>query len=340
MTPYLSIIATSRNDNHGGDLNERTSAFMRSVYYQAKKWNLPVELIIVEWNPPAGKPLLSEVLPKPEPGTPVSLRYIIVPAELHNKYIHSAYIPLYQMIAKNVGIRRATGEYILCTNVDIIFSNECFKIISEKKLKEGQYYRVGRCDVPKEVVSYSNQEEQLMYCKKNIKKRLGKLRGAEGIDKLSYLFVFSHLAIAVNFLTMKLWHLTHPNKFPHFIIDTMACGDFTLMSKKDWLDIEGYVELDMYSIHVDSMALWAAQALGKEQEVFPSKACIYHISHDDGWESDDALKSIRFIAQKPCIDYGIILKGGFQIINQKQTWKLNDKNWGFADIDLQEISFN
>jgi hypothetical protein len=340
MNPYLSIVVASRNDNHGGDLNERTAAFMKNVYYQSKKWKVPTELIIVEWNPPANRPLLSEILPKPQSDTPVTLRYIIVPPEIHNRYIHSAYIPLYQMIAKNAGIRRAKGEFVLCTNVDILFSNECFKIISKKKLEKGKYYRANRCDVPKEAAQINDPEKQLAFCKKNIIKRLGKLRGAEGIDELSYLFFFRYLAITINYLSMKLWHMTHPGKFPHFTLDTTACGDFTLMSKQDWLDIEGYVELDMYSIHVDSMALWAAQALGKKQEVLDGASCVYHISHDNGWESEDALKTIRFISQKPCIDYGLVLKGGFQIIKQRQTWGLNHANWGFADIELEEISFN
>jgi hypothetical protein len=52
MTPYLSIVVTSRNDNHGGDLLRRTSAFMNNLFFQAKKWSLPVELLMVDWNPP------------------------------------------------------------------------------------------------------------------------------------------------------------------------------------------------------------------------------------------------------------------------------------------------
>jgi hypothetical protein len=340
MNHYLSIIAASRNDDHGSDLINRTSAFVNSIYYQAKKWKMPVELIIVEWNPPDERAPLSEVLPKPQSNTPVILRFIVVPKEIHSQYIHSSNIPLYQMIAKNVGIRRAIGKFILCTNVDIIFSDECFEFISQEKLSEGNYYRAIRADVPKEVLSVQKNDEQLVFCKKNAFKYLGKLRGAEGIDDLSFLFIIPRLPQIINSLRMSIWRFLHPDKFPHFILDTMACGDFTLMSKQDWLDIEGYVELDMYSIHIDSMALWAASALGKVQNVFPRNACIYHVEHENGWESQNALQTIRFISQKPCIDYGLVIKGGLQIIEQKQTWKLNNENWGFYNINLKEIIFN
>lgn len=137
MEYYLSIVATTRNDNHGGDLLRRTSAFVNSVFEQSKKWNVSVELIIVEWNPPKDKPLLKEVLPKPSGDVPVSLKYVIVPNEVHNNYNNAETIPLYQMIAKNVGIRRAEGKFILCTNIDILFSDSIFAFLQKELYKKG-----------------------------------------------------------------------------------------------------------------------------------------------------------------------------------------------------------
>ncbi|MEY2922957.1 MAG: hypothetical protein RL108_1583, partial [Bacteroidota bacterium] len=32
MNHYLSIVATTRNDNHGGDLLKRTTAFVTGIY--------------------------------------------------------------------------------------------------------------------------------------------------------------------------------------------------------------------------------------------------------------------------------------------------------------------
>jgi len=340
MTPYLSIVVTTRNDNHGGDLLRRTTAFVNSVYVQAKKWKVEVELIMVEWNPPAGKPLLNEVLPKPEAGVPVTLRYIVVPAETHNSYKNAQYIPLYQMIAKNVGIRRAAAEFVLCTNIDILFSDECFKLFAERKLEHGKFYRANRCDIPADVLDINNHSEQLIYGSNNTIKRLGKSPGHETLSLPDWMYFSTKLMWLANFSILQLWKLTHPNRFPHFTIDFDACGDFTLMSKQDWMDIEGYVELDMYSIHIDSMALWAAAALGKQQVLLPQKACVYHIYHEDGWESNDALKTIRFLQYKPCLDHSIVLKGGLQILQAKQHWQMNPPDWGFANHQFTEYIFN
>lgn len=339
MGCYLSIVATSRNDNHGGDLLRRTTAFVNSVFEQSRKHNLPVELILVDWNPPEGKPLLQEVLPRPAADVPVTVRYIVVPAEVHRRYRSSASIPLFQMIAKNVGIRRATGDFVLCTNVDILFSDRCFAEFASHKLRQNVFYRANRCDVPKDVLELDGLLAQLSYCEKHIIKRLGKSQGHETLSLPRAVYFFPNLARLLNSSMLAVWKLVFKDVFPHFTVDFDACGDFTLMSHKDWEDIEGYVELDMYSIHIDSMALWAASALGKKQIIFPYDACVYHIYHEDGWESTDALRTIKFLENKPCLDYSIVFKGGMQIIKERKHWGMNRPDWGLADLELDTTVF-
>lgn len=338
--PYLTIVATTRNDNHGGDLIKRTEAFMQSIYHQAAKWNVSVELIIVEWNPPADKPLLHSVLPKPPKGCPVILKYVVVPETVHRQYKSSVSIPLYQMIAKNVGIRRATGNFILCTNIDIVFSDELFKHLKTQTLKKGVFYRTNRCDVPKETMQYTDFDKQLQYAAGNIISRLGKTGGHETLQLPGWAYAFPRLVYALNALALQVWKRFNPGKYPHFILDFMACGDFTLMSKEDWLRIEGYAELDMYSIHIDSLALWSAVADGMQQSIFPYGACIYHIYHEDGWESDNVIKTIRFLENKPCLDYSLVYKAGMQAIEKNQHIQLNKPDWGFAEHRFEEFVFN
>jgi hypothetical protein len=336
MDPYLSIIATTRNDNHGGDLLRRTSAFVNGIYQQAKRFNVSVELILVEWNPPIENENLISVLPKPENGVPVILRIIQVPAEIHQKYRTSAVIPLYQMTAKNVGIRRASAPFVLATNIDLLFSEDLFKFFSNKSLKEGVFYRANRCDIPKKVMDFECLEQQLSFAKRNILRRLGKRKGLEGASFPSFLSKSTLFMRLYYYPLMWVWRMVYPGKFPHFKIDFDACGDFTLMSKKDWFAIQGYAELDMYSIHIDSMALWAAVALGIEQEVLPHKWCTFHIDHADGWESTNVAKTIKFLESKPCLDYSIVHKGGIELIEKKEHWNLNNENWGFDDVHFKE----
>ncbi|HRO74664.1 MAG TPA: hypothetical protein PLP27_00780 [Crocinitomicaceae bacterium] len=337
--PYLSIVVVSRNDNHGGDLTKRTSAFVNSVYVQAKKYKLQTELIFVEWNPLADKPYLKDVLPLPHENEFVSLRFIIVSKEIHDTYRNGATIPLYQMIGKNVGIRRAKGAFVLCTNVDILFSDKNFEFLAEKKLQKGTYYRANRCDIPVDVMNYDNLEEQLKYAEKNSIKRLGKNQHFETLHLPSFVYRFPIIPRVVNKLVLKLWHATHKGQFAHFTVDFDACGDYTLMAKEDWEKIQGYPELDMYSIHIDSMGLWAANAVGMKQFILDYKAPVYHIYHENGWESDDAVKTIKFLENKPCLDYSIVHKAGLQIVAEGKTWSFNDDNWGLIDKELEEFTF-
>lgn len=142
-TPYLSIVVASRNDNHGGDLNERTQACIDSLSNQAEEFNIPIEVVMVDWNPPAGKPLLHDVIDHSR----IHFRSIIVPREIHLECGEMAKrFPLYQMTAKNVGIRRAKGQFVLATNVDIFFSNELMHALKFQDLEQGNIYRAYRYD--------------------------------------------------------------------------------------------------------------------------------------------------------------------------------------------------
>ncbi len=76
--------------------------FVTGLGAQAERFQVPIELVIVDWNPPAEKPLLADAIDWP--GTDwVESRVVEVPAELHRRYKHADSLPLYQMIAKNVG---------------------------------------------------------------------------------------------------------------------------------------------------------------------------------------------------------------------------------------------
>ncbi|MGK0389890.1 MAG: hypothetical protein ACI94Y_002635 [Maribacter sp.] len=341
--PYLSIVVTTRNDNHGGDLLARTQCFLNGIYHQAKKFSLPLELIIVEWNPPEDKPLLKDVLTRPAKDDLVNLKYVVVPKEIHDTFRFAKQIPLYQMIAKNVGIRRAKGKFILCTNIDLLFSDECFRILAEKKLETNVFYRANRCDIPKDVLDIASIEEQLVYAKNNIMKRLGRLdlyRHVYNFPKIFY--NFPKLLTKIDDIKDK--RMRNSSAWATNIIyslDTDACGDFTLMSKQDWLNIKGYCELDMYSLHVDSMALIAATAIGIEQKLFPKTACSFHIYHDSGWESkyDKPEDLIRFLVGRPSLDWLTLDRTGHKILETGKPYELNNKDWGYANIQLDEYIF-
>ena len=162
--PYLSLVVASRNDDHGGNLMGRTQMFLDGWLTQARRYNISSELIFVEWNPPPDRPALADALRWPADFGPCTVRFIEVPAELHQRYQHAAGLPLYQMIGKNVGIRRARGRFVLATNIDILFSNELTAFLGARKLETNRMYRVDRFDAMSDVPPNAPLAEQLAYC--------------------------------------------------------------------------------------------------------------------------------------------------------------------------------
>ncbi len=162
---HLSVVATSRNDDHGGNLLQRMQHFVDGLAEQCRRHDLSAELILVEWNPPADRPSLAEALRWPEDTGPCAIRIITVPREVHATFAHSDRLPVFQMVAKNVGIRRARGRFVLATNIDILFSDAIIRFM-RNNLKPGHVYRVDRCDVPPDLPTGVPFEHVLAFCER------------------------------------------------------------------------------------------------------------------------------------------------------------------------------
>jgi len=166
--PYLAVVVTARNDDHGGNLLGRMQTFVNALIGQARRHGLAMELIVVEWNPPPERPSLATALRWPQEFGPCEVRILAVPPEVHRRYKHCEALPLYQMIAKNVGIRRARARFILATNIDILFSDELWEFLAEGRLESGKLYRIDRHDVIGDVPAEARFEEQLSYCRSHL----------------------------------------------------------------------------------------------------------------------------------------------------------------------------
>jgi hypothetical protein len=163
-TPYLSVVVTSRNDGHGGNPLGRFQAFLNCLIAQCDRSGLRAELIVVEWNPPADQPRLRDELDCHD-SSHCEVRFVEVPAALHARLRQSDRLPLFQMIAKNVGIRRARGEFILSTNIDVLLSNELIDHMAAGRLEPGTLYRIDRRDVEADVPIDAPLDEMLAYCR-------------------------------------------------------------------------------------------------------------------------------------------------------------------------------
>ena len=140
---YLSIVAASRNDNHGNNLDERTNLFIKSLAENCKKYKIQSELILVEWNQIPNTKTLSDRLDLAT-NEYFHCKIVTVSQKHHLNLPNSDRLKFFQMIAKNVGIRRASGKFVLATNIDVIINQNLYQFISKKKLKEKTIYRCDR----------------------------------------------------------------------------------------------------------------------------------------------------------------------------------------------------
>lgn len=153
----VSVIVVGRNDNYGGDFSKRLQTTL--------DWNLShlpnPELIYIEWNP---------ILSNPSDCKWVSERYsnckcYIVPNEIHN--IIATYpekMKVMEYFGKNLGIRRASSDWIILTNADVLLGPDILKntqTLDKDALYGGHYVNIYWDGNPIDENTFSN--------KKNIK---------------------------------------------------------------------------------------------------------------------------------------------------------------------------
>ena len=140
----FSFIVSTRNDNHGGNMYLKNQFFVNRWVHDIKKLDINCELIIVDWNSPKK---LRNKLVIPKLNNNQSIKIIEVPNKIHKKFKNNKKLNMFQMIAKNVGARQASGKYLIFTNIDIIFSNNLLKFLKNRELNENCIYRVDRYDI-------------------------------------------------------------------------------------------------------------------------------------------------------------------------------------------------
>lgn len=401
-SPYLTVVATARNDDHGGRLLHRLQLFVTSFAAQSDRHGLDAELVLVEWNPPADKPRLIDALHWPK-SAHCLFRVIEVPADLHAGLDHHERLPLFQMIAKNVGIRRAAGRWVLATNVDVLFSDALMRRLARRNFDPRVVYRVDRYDVDDVFVEDEPVTKQLKLASENVIRicrrdrtddvRTGDVhllyrREARIVFKVLpdvaiLMLVWLRAAIRVSSLGARwatAWFVgrerraqivrwlrdpsrarrargaTPPRRdgAPPAGIDlrtarrniarrrgstrlhTNACGDFTLMAREAWHDLHGYPELEMFSMHLDSVLLFQAYWAGYRERVLTQP--LYHIEHTSGFtpESWIDLEARINAAAIPQLSWDDVMAWTDEMRLKDGPIDFNDESWGFADVVLPE----
>ena len=149
QTPYASIVVVGRNDNFSKNFLFRAQNFIDSIEENFKKVPLAsFELVFVDYAGNAREKHLKETLIIP-PFLYKRVRFIEVPLLFHMRLERElkTTVPFLEYIAKNIGIRRSRGEFVITTNPDDILPPDLFEQIAKKQFNKGFLYRAQRWDL-------------------------------------------------------------------------------------------------------------------------------------------------------------------------------------------------
>lgn len=321
MTPYLTVVATGRNDNYGGNFLRRMQTFIDCLLLLFRTHQLDAEIIIVEWNPPIDTLLLRDALPWNDMhGT---IRIIEVPAAVHKKIPNSDTTPIFEYIAKNTGIRRANGEYVLATNPDLLYSTELVRFIASHQLSEESFYRVDRYDVDTPIPIGADLQQQLAFCEQHVSKvntRAGAIEPQETLSTRLRRYARKEL---------DRWALRNSRSLR--LLHTNASGDFMLMHRDNWLALRAYPEFPT-TAYIDGYMCAVAAAAGLRQIILESPIRIYHQEHPRAvdWKNTSASK-------RPITDYEIFLQHAGEMLRRRKPTLFNDEDWGLGNYQLEEF---
>lgn len=316
--PYLSFVVVGRNDDYGHRFLFRFQRFLSNLIFLCNKHKLSAELIIVEWNPPGNKRRLCEAIDIPSSDF-LEIKFIEVPKKIHDKVANGRKEPLREYLGKNIGIRRAEGEFVLATNSDIILSDGMIKFLSQKKLRKDAIYRTNRYDLFDEVPENLNGDHLLKFCEQNWKKEQGVVFGhsMRGLRRIYYLPRMVARAI--------LPYLKEKWKFYKY--NAGAPGDFTLMSKDAWKGIRAYPEVGT-NVFVDVYVVQMAVAkFGKFYRI-PKR--IYHQCHIRPLERGEQGK------RDYSIHVGKYKKDATKMLKERKAIRYNSDDWGMKGVELKE----
>ena len=290
----VSAVIVSRNDDYGGNLKERSSyCFQSSI-------DTYDEVTYIDWNSPEEDGSLFYAV-KDNLKFKGNFRHLVIPpsaAKALTNYDPHAQVCC-EVLARNIGIKRSSGDYIVSTNIDIIAPPRVNLEAAINSMNKDTFYTVSRRDVDLPVikefhggeVNYQDYDKLRQYLigekyLPNLAKKLG-----EGDD--------------------------------YSMIN--CCGDYQIAPRHIWEEIRGFEEELIYPLFSDTNVQKKAVMHGFDLKALSIPGTYdlpyYHINHGKGGGGLFDGKNRKANDQKRAI------------IDQNLT--LNEETWGFSETDIE-----
>jgi len=244
----ISAVIVSRNDNYGGHLNERATYCLNSAIETYD------EVFYIDWNSSTHS-LLYDV--KDNLITKGNLKHIVITPEvaktLTNNDPHAQICC--EVLARNIGLRRAMGDWVVSTNIDIIAPKREELESTLNNLNKDTFYTISR--------RHTDWDQ------------IKKFHGGE---------------IKFNEWNSLRDYLIENSEERHFDEKTVSgddysvincCGDFQIAPRYVWDEIRGMEEDLIYSLYADTNVQKKAVMHGFELKALYNPA-LFHIEHGKG----------------------------------------------------------
>ena len=208
----LSAVICARNDDYGGFLKERATICLASMLDTFD------EVIYIDWNS-EGKNLIEELgdnIPKTD-----RLKYYIITPEQHKEFTNNDpdAQKVVEVLARNIGIRRATGDIVVSTNIDVVSP--------PKQWLELFFNNIYNKDM---AYTFARRNTEIQNIVEIDLKRPLKVR---------------------DYLIKNMWKINPKGVEPGWS-RILGCGDFQLATKEQWAKVKGFEEDMMYRMVADS----------------------------------------------------------------------------------------
>ncbi|KAI8374126.1 uncharacterized protein BYT42DRAFT_575226 [Radiomyces spectabilis] len=307
---YLSIVIVTRMDDYAGNQHHRFQNFIDSAYLLAEHTKEKIELLIVEWNPPNDHRRVIDAF-RFRRSQYLTYRIISVPEKIHKVLPNRGNSPLHEFEGKNVGIRFARGEFIVCTNQDDIWSHNFHNAIKSRVFQKG-------------IIYLQFQDRHNIH--DNLPPSIVRLPPFPDDDTL-YNSCRLHEQDWGNF------ELPEPTKVTTDNILRIAdqAGDFTMAHRDTWKIPRGYREaggIAWMDIEFICTAAWTFDI----PVVYSERSFACHQEHPNIWESLTDQKN-----DNKNIDMGEIMRKEKSYMNKEGEWAL--EHIDIWELDLECIQF-
>jgi hypothetical protein len=286
----ISAVLTSRNDNYGGHLNERATYALNSAI------DTYDEVIYIDWNSPTHS-LLYDI--KNNLQFKGNLKHIVISPEIAS--ILTGYDlnaqKCCEVLARNIGIRRAEGDWILSTNIDVIHPK--------------------REDV-EEIIKINGNNTMITLSRREITWDIIKEFHKGELKFQDWKSLRDH--ISLNSKKREVYEKIVSGD-DYSLIN--CCGDYQFAPKHIWNDIRGFEECLIYALFSDTNVQKKSVMHGYQLKAI-FEPPMFHINHGSkGWGGGGIADGVN---KQTNDQYRAV-------ISQQKTQ--NSNSWGFGDTEIE-----